>query len=538
MSFLKRIPLHPFLFSTYAVLSMLAYNIVQVKPVRAVRSLIVFLIGTLVLLLLTRLMVRNWHKAAFLSSIIVVLFFSYGHVYNLIEGEQIFGVFIGRHRYLILLWSGLLLIGTRWVLKSRREPALAQALNSIAILALLFPLTQIMIFEFKPPVTTDDEVGSSSIELQLPTITNDLQVPEGEIPPDIYYIILDMYVRDDVLRDTFNFDNSAFMNFLNDMGFYIARCSVCNYEGTPLSLASSLNMNYLEAFGEELIKTNADPYQSGPYIHNNLVSRELKKLDYKIVNVESGFFLTEWADADIYISGESESPGRILAFGGMNTFESMLLQSTMGMLINENRSILPEAILPYLDQPYIERRERILFALESLENITDIPGPKFVFVHFVVPHPPFVFGPNGEFVVRNTPLTLNYDFEDRDWNRYVPGYTGQVTFLNNRFMQILGKILVDSTTPPIIIIQGDHGITRVQSERDRSAILNAYYLPDGGNKLLYPTISPVNSFRLIFDTYFGGDLGLLEDITYLQEPGKGQYDFEDIPSTRIDCSED
>ena len=47
--------------------------------------------------------------------------------------------------------------------------------------------------------------------------------------------------------------------------------------------------------------------------------------------------------------------------------------------------------------------------------------------------------------------------------------------------------------------------------RERHAILNAYYLPGDGSKKLYPSISPVNTFRVVFSHYFGADLDLLPD---------------------------
>ena len=42
-------------------------------------------------------------------------------------------------------------------------------------------------------------------------------------------------------------------------------------------------------------------------------------------------------------------------------------------------------------------------------------------------------------------------------------------------------------------------------------IFNAYYLPEGGNENLYETITPVNTFRVVFNTYFGGRYELLPD---------------------------
>ncbi len=46
---------------------------------------------------------------------------------------------------------------------------------------------------------------------------------------------------------------------------------------------------------------------------------------------------------------------------------------------------------------------------------------------------------------------------------------------------------------------------------ERFPILNAYYFPGVDSSDLYPTISPVNSFRVVLNTYFGLELPLLED---------------------------
>ena len=50
--------------------------------------------------------------------------------------------------------------------------------------------------------------------------------------------------------------------------------------------------------------------------------------------------------------------------------------------------------------------------------------------------------------------------------------------------------------------------------KERMGIFNAYYLPNGGNELLYDTITPVNTFRVIFNFYFGMDYSMLSDDVY------------------------
>ncbi len=49
---------------------------------------------------------------------------------------------------------------------------------------------------------------------------------------------------------------------------------------------------------------------------------------------------------------------------------------------------------------------------------------------------------------------------------------------------------------------------------DRMKNLNAYYFPDGGSPQVYDSVSPVNTFRIIFNRYFGADLPLLPDRHY------------------------
>jgi len=95
---------------------------------------------------------------------------------------------------------------------------------------------------------------------------------------------------------------------------------------------------------------------------------------------------------------------------------------------------------------------------------------------------------------------------------YYKGYRNQAAFLSTQLVEAMSTLLADSPRPPIIVIQGDHG-PWLQTGSDQFKILNAYYLP-GHNDLLYPTISPVNTFRLIFDTYLGADYPLLDDISY------------------------
>jgi hypothetical protein len=109
-----------------------------------------------------------------------------------------------------------------------------------------------------------------------------------------------------------------------------------------------------------------------------------------------------------------------------------------------------------------------------------------------------------------------------DLDEYLSRYPAQVQFVNQKMEKVIDSILTNSSQPPVIIIQGDHGPgSRLDWDSpgrsclwERTPILNAYHLPGEGADLLYPSISPVNTFRVVLNAYFGTDLPLLPDKTY------------------------
>jgi hypothetical protein len=108
-------------------------------------------------------------------------------------------------------------------------------------------------------------------------------------------------------------------------------------------------------------------------------------------------------------------------------------------------------------------------------------------------------------------------------------YRDQAMYISSRMKEIVPKLIANSATPPVIIIQGDHGPTVPSQTRERMRILNAYYLP-GVDANVYPTITPVNTFRVIFNTYFGQNLELLDDVS-LYSIYQHPFDYRVIKNT-------
>lgn len=513
---MRKITLYPFLFALYPIVYLLSVNIDQINPLMAARSLLLPLAGCTILFLLIALLTRSWQKAALVAAFWVVaiyllLFFGYVPLYRAVEKTVILGVNIGRHRTLLIGLVAILAAGTLFIATRRGNfGTLTALLNLVAIVAILFPAGQIAAYK----IQTSDIVAGAQSEFQ-PESTVSLE--QGETPPDVYYIVLDMYTRADVLQDFFSYDNSAFLDFLTEQGFYVADCSQSNYNSTQYSIGSALNMDYLQTLdlGVE------DPDLVGA-VRQSTVMALFEELGYRTVAFETGFSITEIQNVDEYLS-PFNNVWDGLFYGGVNSFETLILQNSAGTLLYEAKPNMAKKYQTILDTPYIQYRERIAYALDELETVAGMDGPKFVFAHILAPHDPFVFDQNGNFVYRETPFTLNNDREYVVPETYVAGYTGELQYLNAQVEEIVSAILAQSDVPPVIILQGDHGAPRTKEIGGDTAILNAYYLPQDGADSLYAAISPVNTFRVVFNRYFNGQFSLLEDRSYRLDLGAKTY---------------
>jgi hypothetical protein len=146
-------------------------------------------------------------------------------------------------------------------------------------------------------------------------------------------------------------------------------------------------------------------------------------------------------------------------------------------------------------------------------------------VHIVAPHSPYLFGPDGEPRTNREIFTLIED-EKKDQDRNL--YRDQATYITERVQDVIQTIIDQSPSPPIIILQADHGPGGGGVDQ-RTAILNAYYFPGGCDRFLYPSITPVNSFRILFDCYFGDSYELLPDTVYFSDwPREADYYFKPV----------
>jgi hypothetical protein len=396
----------------------------------------------------------------------------------------------------LLVAAAALFVATR---PKVRYEAWTSPLNVAALALVVFPLGQIVWYQVEV--------------LNAPRVSAAPSVQVSGTRPDIYYIILDSYTRADTLQTAYRFDNSDFSGGLEALGFETPECTMSNYVRTELSLASSLNMDYLPALDERITPDSTARSPLWSLIRNSAVLDYVKGQGYETVAFATGFPWSEWDHADLYLEA---SPLR----GGLTEFEGLVLGTT-AFRITEDEGLVDTKLTTFN-----RYRERTQFVLDTLPTLAerDLGAPKFIFAHLIIPHPPFVFTEDGS---RSDSLSFLNEKDQYPSDKYAKGYVMQLQFINREMTRIVQEIIANSKTPPVIIIQGDHGPWLQPKER-RLTILNVYYLP-GHPNAVSQSITPVNTFRTVFNLYLGGEFKLLPNQSYFS-PVPSHFDFELIPN--------
>ncbi len=504
----KSLVIHPFLFAVHPIFFLCSYNINRIGFVQTLFPSAVSLSATFLLLLLFKLILKDTQKAGIVVSIFVILFFTYGHVHNLIEYRQIGTFVIGRHVYMLLTWSILLVCSIHFVRKIRGDLGrVTRIMNVVASILVAIQLVGIALHEFKTnpwdSVQNPRYAGISTIDLR-----------NRERLPDIYYIILDRYASLDILKEFYDFDNREFVDYLEGKGFYVAHDSTSNYLKTAHSLASSLNMTYLDHLQEQIGEESWDWGPVTKMIQDHEVGRLLKSVGYRYIH-----FGSWWQDTRI----NRHADVNVNLFSRPEFFLSVY-RTTALYPVGRALGLLRLPLLQSMGDERMLQWRRVQYKFEELAEIPSMKGPKFVFVHMLVPHKPFVFDRDGTFVPEE---------EERRRSKKV-NYVNQLVFVNNRVQMLIDRLLSSSKVPPVIVLQADEGPyppgrstnwhQASKSElRQKMGILNAYYLPDVNKDELYSSVTPVNTFRLIFNLCLDTDFELLPDESYIHPDDHHPY---------------
>jgi hypothetical protein len=520
----REVVLHPILLGLYTIIFASAHMDVA-PPGGAILLWLALCAGGAALLSgLLALVSGDTRKSAIAVSVLIVMVFSYGHLKNMMTGpffDALASVRIGPLKILACTWAAVWVSLAIWLNRaSRHAAAIATvALNRAGLaLAIAGALN----------LAADAYASGHQAGVRRPDVaagTNaapDQADARNQHLPDIYYIVLDDYGRSDILKDLYHYDNGALLEWLRAKGFYVADESHSNYSQTMLSVASSLNSAYLDP----IQLTSAASAGSGA---------RWRALNWALKYLPTSSVHTRRPLADMI---QQSSVALTLRQHGYSSV-ALTSASAIGIPVPDSDVVLQARVLDQLGESLIattpvpdvlERvfdqlepyRRRVRYVLDHLADRSGSDQPLFVFAHILCPHPPFAFQPDGTAVPPGRALLSGNATNAANREAIAHAYSGQVQFVNGRIESVIDTILAHARRQTIIVLQGDHGpdMTLDQSNpsaagiRERMSILNAYYVPHDVRARLYPSITPVNTFRVILGRYFPGAYGLLPDESY------------------------
>jgi len=469
---------YPFLFSLYPVLFLYLRNIHEVRLAQVFRAAIVSLGIAVACWFLTGVLSKQRSKRSLVLFLFLLLFHFYGLYY-----DQIAGLLPQTSRPLRAHLLAFILPGTIWlaltiiVVRSKRGfTALHRVLQTAVLLLLTWNIGGIAIHH--AGLLFDHSRQSWAGKQHLPAIQTRT--------PDIYCFVLDEFAAPESARSLFGYDNGAFVASLRRQGFFVAEQSRSLYILTEPAIAAILNLG--------VFSDQEDPFQ---LIHRNAVAALLKNGGYRIIEFASLHSLfMKAADQRFYYHLVHVS----IFF---DDFYRALFERSLLRVLPDLWQLEKTDLLRYY-------RKRILQVFEELPAIVKTLGPKFVYIHLFSPHEPFIFDQKGELV---DPGHI-WDHSDP---RY---YLGQYIYISHRMLETAAMIIANSPAAPVIIMQSDHGYrgskrpgneSKPISPSEMIRVFNALYLPDIPLNGIQPSLSPLNNFRLVFNSYFGTRYPLLHN---------------------------
>ena len=446
-----------------------------------------------------KLILKHSNKAALIVSIGLMLFFTFGHFYNIFKGFTILDEEVGRYRFIIIPFIFGIFVPAYFIIKSKVDfkniTKIVNVISVVFIVMIIVNITTFSITEIESYSIDNFDIGSNYIELQ--------SIPN---PPDVYYFIFDEYGGPESMK-YLDYNNNQFYEFLKEKNFIIPKQSTSNYPMTHFSVPSSMNMEYVNDLSNILGEDSKTFLPLREMLYESKVIENFKSLGYNIVIFESGFVPAEKFElVDDIVCNQSGIDSVLL--------DTITRTSMMGYFVER-----------YDEQKIRDRVDCVFSEIKTIGNSKD--EPIFAFVHILLPHSPYVFGPNGEAIIPGNHIS------GKTWDEKI-AYLDQVEYANKEIIKIIENILTENKES-IIILQSDTGSgfdidwknPNESMILQRLSILNAYYVPGIDEDQIYEEITPVNSFRIIFNNYFNGDLEILEDKNYWNNLDK-PFDFDDV----------
>ena len=431
---------------------------------------------------------QNISKAALLSGVLMSLYFFFGATHDFLKLQL---TFLSSYKILLpVLFISSLCFAVYLKQTNRNFFKAIFFINSLLLVYLVWDLT---LFGWKLVNPNPDKLSTYGFS------QNNRYLPCADCPnPTIYFLLMDEYSSSESLRQNFNYNNSSLDSFLLQKGFSIQSNSYANYNFTPFSMASILNMNYIKGIKDVAACTVEDYADCNNLIRNNEVIRFLSSRQYDIVNYSvfdlagnPSFVEQSLLPVKTRLITEQTFFHRFMRDVGWHFYSGpveikWLTKDRLNWSLNVNNQ-------------FVEKVKK--------ESKISTSRPRFVYVHFTMPHPPFYYNKNNR-------IRSEKELAAEETGDHVESYTDYLPYTNGKIKELIGAIQKNTDNTAVIILMGDHGYRanlNIASKNHYFKNLNAIYFPDKNYSLLKDSISGVNQFRLIFNSLFKQSFPLLKD---------------------------
>jgi hypothetical protein len=448
-----------------------------------------YLAAAIVLSWLAKFYFHDQYKANFYSFFILCFQFFFGTVHDLVR-SRFADLFITKYSF--ILPFSLLVFFLFAVMLNRKKIVSGQLtlyLNTLLVILLLIDTTQLLMKAVKPRAASHSE--------NLHAVKCDTCNAA-----DLYLIVADGYPGQTELKDVLGYDNTKFLQALKKRNFHIVDSSISNYNFTPFSMASMLNMNFIEGI------TGSNSNKNDMSICYNTI---------KISNayrffISRGYEFFNFSLFDFPDQPSLAKPTFLYRKTKLITSQTFLYRVNKEIAFHLATTFKLNFIIKYLRNFDLKNNSK-LYSLTK--DIAEQPSgrPKFVYTHLVMPHYPYYFDSLGKPV---SFLTLSDDHA-----RDKKAFLSYLKYANQKYLELIDYILAHSPKPPIILLMSDHGLREFNEPVDQKyhfMNLNTLLLPDSNYHSFYTGMSNVNQFRALLNTEYGQRLPMLKDsVIFIRE---------------------
>ncbi len=453
-----------------------------IVPVKDALLLILFYTGIgLLLASIAYLLFRHWQKAFLFSFLLSCIQFFFGSFHDWLKASFP-GSFIQQYSFLLPFIAVSLVLFFLLLRRIKNTTRLFFFLNSLLLLLLcidgLLVTTKVFTKKLPGKIAFTDCVSCEK--------------------PDVYLILADGYPGKVPLNDLFGYDNTAFEEALRNKGFHIVDSSRSNYNYTPFSVSSLLNMDYLEG----IKGNNSNPGDIAVCASTIKQSNTLRFFE------EQGYAINNYSVFDF-----KNQPSRINASFLLQKTKPILAQTFTGRIKKDLhyhlfttfkiKSVIDD--YTFGDRRGTEKAIRLTKETAALQTGT----PKFVYSHLMIPHFPYYYDSSGRAFPLDTMLNA-----ERNKNKDL--FISYLQYSNRQLLALVDTILVHSAKPPVILLMSDHGFREFDTPVDARyhfMNLNAVFLPGKNYTAFYTGMTSINQFRVLFNTAFEQQIPLLKDST-------------------------